>query len=481
MQAQQILEPAPPTAVEAGLLIDGALRPGVARYEVCNPATGGVVGSAPEATSADLDAAVAAASRAFPGWAAAPDEVRAAACNAFADTLAEHAEELARLITQEQGKPLNGIGSRFELQGAIGWARYTAGLTVPRETLQDDATGKIELLRKPLGVVGSITPWNWPLLITMWHILPALRAGNTVVAKPAPGTPLACLRMAELFSRHLPPGVLNMLSGTDKDGGIGARMAMHPGIKRIVFTGSTATGQKVMRGGAETLKRLTLELGGNDAAILLPDCNPAEIAEGLFWSAFINTGQTCAALKRLYVPAKLHESVCEELGGVVARMKMGNGLEEDSILGPLSNKSQFDIVCRLAEAAKGKGSFITGGEPSEGLFFPATLVAGLKNGDALVDEEQFGPILPVIRYDDLDEAVQAANASPFGLGGSVWSPNLAAARAVASRLECGTVWLNKHGMVQPHAPFGGHKMSGLGVEFGQAGLLENTEMQVIMA
>ena len=463
------------------LIIGGAHHATASRFDVLNPATGTLAGTAPNASRADLDAAVSAAKAAFGSWSQQSDDQLQAACHAAADHLAAHAEELARLVTLEQGKPLNGLGSRWELGGAEAWARYTAGLSLPVRVLQDDAAGRIELHRRPLGVVGSITPWNFPVMIAVWHILPALRTGNTVVIKPSPYTPLATLRMVELLNQVLPPGVLNIITGDDRSENLGGAMAAHPDIRKIVFTGSCGTGQKVMQSAATTLKRLTLELGGNDAGIVLPDADPQQIAAGLFWGAFLNNGQTCAAMKRLYVHDSVHDAVCEALTTYARTVRVGNGLNEDSALGPIQNAMQFEKVRRLVEDAKTRGTVLCGGEPGDGLFFPPTLIAGLKNGDPLVEEEQFGPALPIIRYSDVNAAIHAANDSANGLGGSVWSTDIDAARAVAQRLECGSVWINKHGAIQPNVPFGGRKASGIGVEFGEDGLAEYTDIQAIFS
>ncbi|MDP3342151.1 aldehyde dehydrogenase family protein [Frigidibacter sp.] len=452
-----------------------------AGFAVHNPATGAVIGDAPNMTAADLDRAVARARAAQPGWAAAPDDQRAEACRALAALLTDHSEELARLLTQEQGKPLNGLGSRWEIGGAAAWAGYTAGLSLPPKVLQDDATARVELHRKPVGVVGSITPWNFPVMIAIWHIVPALRVGNTVVMKPSPLTPLAALRFVELASAVLPAGVLTIVTGDDRAVNLGAEMTSHPGIDKIVFTGSTATGRQVMRSAAGTLKRLTLELGGNDAGIVLPDADPGLIAEGLFWGAFINNGQTCAALKRLYVHDDIHDQVCDALVEYTRNIPVGDGMDEASILGPVQNRMQFDIVSGLVASAADRGQVLLGGQPGEGLFFPPTLIAGLANGDPLVDREQFGPALPIIRYTDVAGAVAAANDNPNGLGGSIWSSDLDAARAIALQLECGSAWINKHGAVQPNAPFGGVKSSGMGVQFAEEGLAENTVAQVVFS
>ncbi|MBE9639618.1 aldehyde dehydrogenase family protein [Salipiger mangrovisoli] len=450
-------------------------------FAVRNPSTGEIVAHVPNATEDMLNAAVAAANEAFPAWSATPDAERKEICRRIVAALGEHSEELARLITLEQGKPLNGLGSRWEVGGAQAWAAHTAELDVPVKVLQQDDGGYVTLERRPLGVVGSITPWNFPLMIAIWHIMPALRTGNTVVLKPSPNTPLATLRMVEVLNTLLPAGVLNVVTGDDREVNLGALMSAHPGIRKIVFTGSCATGQKVMQSAAQTMKRLTLELGGNDAGIVLPDADPQAIAEGLFWGAFINNGQTCAAMKRLYVHDSIHDAVCEALVAYARNIPVGDGLDEASVLGPVQNQMQFDKLRRLVEDATRTGTVLLGGTPGEGLFFPPTIISGLKNGDALVDEEQFGPALPVIRYSDIEQAIADANALETGLGGSIWSSDPAAARALAARLECGSVWINKHGMIQPNAPFGGRKQSGMGVEFGEEGLLEYTDIQVIFS
>ncbi|MCY1211024.1 Phenylacetaldehyde dehydrogenase [compost metagenome] len=466
---------------ETRMTIGGRAVPGTASFEVRNPANGQVIGTAPNGSRDDLAAAVAAAQKAFTSWSRKSDDELAAACRAVTEKIGAHAEELARLLTLEQGKPLNGLGSRWELGGAAAWAGATAALSLPPRVLQDNAQGHVEIFRKPVGVVGSITPWNFPVLIAVWHVLPALRTGNTVVIKPSPYTPLATLRFVELLNEVLPEGVVNSVSCDDRTSNLGADMASDPVIRKIVFTGSCATGKKVMQSAASTMKRLTLELGGNDAGIVLPDADPKAIAEGLFWGAFLNNGQTCAAMKRLYVHASIHDDVCEHLAAFAKQVPMGDGMDEKNVLGPVQNRMQFDKVARLVADAKKKGQVLTGGEPGEGLFFPATIVAGLKNGDALVDEEQFGPALPVIRYTDVEEAIRAANDSENGLGGSVWSKDIEHAKRIASRLECGSVWINKHGAIQPNAPFGGVKASGLGVEFAEEGLKEYTDAQVIFS
>ena len=459
--------------------VAGQPLPVTEHFVVNNPSLNQPAGEAPKATLADLDRAVAAAEAAFPAWSALPDAERQAYCHAVADKISEHHQELAEILTTEQGKPMGGMGSMYEIGGAIAWAQHTASLAMPIEVIQDNEAGRVEIHRKAIGVVGSITPWNWPVMIAIWHIIPAIRAGNTLVCKPSPFTPLSTLRMIELMNEVLPAGVVNSITGGDE---LGAAMSSHAGIQKIVFTGSIGTGKKVMSSSAETLKRLTLELGGNDAGIVLPDANPDDIAPALFWGAFINGGQTCAALKRLYVHESIYEQVCTALTRFANSVKMGDGFSDGAELGPVQNRMQFDKVNQLIRASIAcGGKVLTGGpvDDTNTLFMPITLIATSNPDDPLINEEQFGPALPIIPYSDLDAVIAAANHSINGLGGSVWTNDKAKARAVASRLECGSVWVNKHGAIQPNAPFGGVKCSGMGVEFGTEGLLANTHIQVL--
>jgi phenylacetaldehyde dehydrogenase len=447
---------------------------------IFDPATGQPVGEAPVHTVQDLEAAIAAAAAAQPAWAALGHDARSAALLKAADAVERSAEELARLLSREQGKPLNGPNARFEVGACAAWLRAAAGTPLDPETVVDDGETRAELHYRPIGVVGAIGPWNWPMMITVWQLAPALRMGNAVVVKPSEYTPLSVLALVEILNQELPEGLLTAVSG-GRD--VGEALAGHPGIGKIMFTGSTATGKAIIKSSAGTIKRLTLELGGNDAGIVLPDADPKAIAEGLFWGAFINTGQTCAALKRLYVHDAIYDAVCEELTTVARAMPMGNGLDEANVLGPLQNRQQFDIVARLVDAARESGArVLLGGNPDSdqpGNFYPATLVADIANGNPLVAEEQFGPALPIIRYGTVDEAVAMANALDVGLGASVWSADPAEARKVAARLEAGTVWINKHGAVDPRIPFGGAKQSGYGLEFGVEGLKALGVPQVI--
>ena len=450
--------------------------------EIRNPAnTDEVVGQAPVGTKEHLDKAIAAARKAFGSWRHSSEDQRAEACQAIAKVVTENAEELAVLLTKEQGKPLGGLGSNFELGGCGGWAGFTASLSLPDKVLEDSEEKKVIMKREPLGVVGSITPWNWPLMIAIWHIVPGIRTGNTVVIKPSPFTPLSTLRMVELFNEVLPPGLINVVSGGDE---LGAELTNHKGIDKIVFTGSIATGKKVMASASNSVTPVTLELGGNDAGIMLPGTDPAQFAEGLFFGSMINSGQTCGALKRLYVHEDDLDATVAALSGFAANIPMGDGMDENSILGPLQNERQFKRVIELVEDAKANGgTCVTGGEPAGGpnYFYPVTFVTGISDGVRLVDEEQFGPVLPIITYTDVDDAIARANGLDFGLDASVWGTDLDECARVAAQLEAGTVFINKHAEIQPHVPFGGIKCSGLGVEFAEEGLAAYTSIKIINA
>tara|TARA_B100000780_G_scaffold254583_1_gene202788 strand:+ start:3145 stop:4560 length:1416 start_codon:yes stop_codon:yes gene_type:complete len=468
--------------MQFNMIINGNKVDAEDHFNVYNPATEEIIAQCPAATEENLNAAVTAAREAFPAWSKTSDDQRKEKVNALADIISNNMNELAQLITQEQGRPLNGIGfgSFAEVGGSEYWTRCTAELTLPIEIAEETDTHRAEIHRKPLGVVGSITPWNFPLLIAIWHVIPAIRSGNTVVLKPSSFTPLVALRFVELAQEVLPPGVLNIITG---EGGMGRLITSHPDIDKIVFTGSTATGKNIMKNASDSLKRLTLELGGNDAAIILPDIDVKENASAIFEAAFINNGQTCAALKRLYVHEDIYEEMCEELTIIANTVTVANGMEEGAQLGPIQNRAQFELVRELVDDAKSSGArILTGGDAPEGIgyFYPVTLVADISDGTRLVDEEPFGPVLPIIKYSDVEDALQRANDNPNGLGGSVWSGNPAQALELAKRLECGTAWINNHASLSPNVPFGGVKQSGVGVEFSTHGLKEFTSIQSIV-
>jgi acyl-CoA reductase-like NAD-dependent aldehyde dehydrogenase len=386
------------------------------------------------------------------------------------------AEKIGPVLTAEQGKPLKDATG--EVFGAGIWFKYFAELEIPREVIQDDDAAYAEVVRRPLGVVAAITPWNFPLILASWKIAPALLAGNTLVLKPSPFTPRSTLLLGEILNDVLPPGVVNVVSGGDD---LGQWMTSHPTPRKVSFTGSVATGKHVAASAAPDLKRVTLELGGNDAAILLDDVDPAAMADKLYNAAFGNSGQICSAVKRVYVPEAIHDDVVDALAAKVGSVKVGDGMDPESELGPINNKPQFDRVSDLvAEALDQGGTAAVGGAAIEGpgYFFQPTVLTGVSEGTRIVDEEQFGPALPVIPYRDVDDAVARANATSFGLSGSVWGTDLDRAASVAAQLECGTSWVNAHLALAPHQPFGGFKWSGLGVENGPWGLAAFTEIQV---
>jgi len=454
-------------------------------FESRNPATGEVLGLVPHSTREQVDAAVAAAKAAQPAWAARPDAERKALMGKVAEIIKANSEYLASWVTREQGKPLGGVGpdqvpgARFEVWGCEVWTQVPASLDLPVDVAFEDETRRDEVHRKPFGVIAAIAPWNWPLLIAIWQIVPSLRAGNTVVIKPSEYTSIGTLEMVRLIAEALPPGVLNTVSGA---GEVGSWLVENPDVNKIMFTGSGATGAKIAAAAARNLTPTTMELGGNDAAIMLPDADPKAMAMGLFWGAFINMGQTCACAKRLYVPESLHDAVVAELKALAEAMPMGDGMQPGMVMGPIQNRMQFDKVSRLVERARAEGATIVCGgqpKPGPGNFYPLTLVTDIADGAALVDEEQFGPVLPIIKYRSVDDAVASANRLDVGLGASVWSTDIEKARQVASRIQAGTVWINQHGMIHPMVPFGGVKGSGWGVEFGVDGLKSVTQPQVI--
>ncbi|PKQ03560.1 MAG: aldehyde dehydrogenase [Alphaproteobacteria bacterium HGW-Alphaproteobacteria-12] len=461
---------------EYKLLINGKLVAGARVSDVLNPATEESVSSCPRASEEQLNEAVAAAKAAFPAWSATPIAERKKALNAIADVIEANAQDLARLLTQEQGKPLGDATG--EIYGTAAFFRYFTMLDLPVKIIEDSEGKKVEAHRRPLGVIGAIVPWNFPMILMAFKLPPALLAGNTVVLKPAPTTPLTSLKFGELIKDILPAGVVNVIVDEND---LGAALTAHPDVRKISFTGSTATGQKVMAGAAGLLKRITLELGGNDAGIVLGDVNPKETAPQLFQSAFQNSGQVCIAMKRLYVHESIYDEMCDELANIANNTIVGDGLKQGTQLGPLQNKMQFEKVKELIDDAKKTGKVIAGGDTPEqtGYFIRPTIVRDITDGTRLVDEEQFGPVLPVIKYSDPEDAVARANASPYGLGGSIWSSDPQKAYDLATKLESGTVWVNKHADLAPNIPFGGARFSGLGTELGEEGLAEFTQLKII--
>ncbi|HKU40630.1 MAG TPA: aldehyde dehydrogenase family protein [Polyangiales bacterium] len=461
---------------EYTLSIDGKQQTAAESFGVVNPATEQVFAQAPACSPAQLEAAVAGAARAFKTWRRDEAGRRQALRNA-ADRLQDRAQEIGRTLTLEQGKPLaQAIG---EVTGAAAQLRRMADMPLPHEVTRDDEKGKIDICYRPYGVVASITPWNFPVLIAMSKIAPALLAGNTMVLKPSPFTPLATLQIGEVLNQVLPPGVLNVVSGGNE---IGALLSAHPEVRKISFTGSVATGKKVAQAAATDLKRVTLELGGNDPAIVLDDADVTRIAPSLFWSAFHNSGQVCTAVKRVYVPEAKFQQLVAAVAKVAREVKMGDGLEPDTQLGPINNAMQLERVSELVNDAKQHGATVhAGGERMgrKGYFFPPTILTDVSDDVAIVAEEQFGPALPLLPYKSLDDALERANATHFGLGASVWSADPARATQVAQELDAGTIWVNQHLALTPKAPFGGAKWSGIGEAGGRWGIESFMQKHVV--
>ncbi|MBF6071704.1 aldehyde dehydrogenase family protein [Nocardia farcinica] len=465
------------TITSPRLTIDGASQDSDETLAVIDPATGAPFIEVPSATPAQLDAAVAAAGRAFRAWRATPLAERQAKIREVGEVVRANIDELAELVMREQGKPL--ANARGEIMASLRQVEVFGSIELEPEVLRDDENGKVVLSYEPIGVVAGITVWNYPLLAAMFKLVPGLVAGNTVIIKPSPYAPVATLRLGELLQGVLPAGVLQVLAGGDE---LGRALVQHQGVHKISFTGSVPTGKAIMAAAAGTLKRVTLELGGNDAGIVLDDADPETIGRDLFWAAFSNSGQVCAALKRLYVPEDKLDAYCEVLAREAAKVVVGPGDREGVTAGPVQNAAQLAQVQRLAQAARdGGGEIVFEGEVPDGpgYWFPTTIVKGLSEGNALVDEEPFGPILPVLTYRDLDDAIERANATVYGLGASVWTSDPDGAVAVAARLEAGSVWINQHPVVTATIPFGGIKQSGVGVEGSILGLKAYTNPRVL--
>jgi acyl-CoA reductase-like NAD-dependent aldehyde dehydrogenase len=466
-----------PLRTDFAHLIDGELVRTGEPLDVINPATGAVFARAPAAGRAELERAVAGARRAFAAWKERSFEERRAAIKQMAQVLRENQAELAELLTLEQGKPIGQ--SRDEIGRAATQAEGMAEIRIEPEVLVDDATRRIELTYFPLGVVGIITPWNAPINLAAGPLTSALYTGNAAIIKPSPYTPLTTLKLGEKLRGVFPRGLLNVLAGGDE---LGQLMTAHPGIDKISFTGSVAAGKQVMASAAATLKRVTLELGGNDAAIVLDDVDPKAIAPKLFFASFVNSGQVCMAVKRIYAHERIYAALCEALAEEARKAKVGSGLEPGVELGPIQNKAQYDRVLELLEDTRRAGArILAGGEVPKGpgYFLPPTLVTDIDEGSRLVQEEQFGPLVPILKFRDEDDAVRRANDTRFGLSGSVWSSNPERAAAIAARLEVGTAWINQHRATSAVVPFGGAKESGIGRQYSALGLKSYMEPRVI--
>ena len=459
-------------------LIDGEMVDNGEWLEVLNPANEQVVGRVPAAGKDELDRAVAAARRAFKTWKKTSHEERQQVVQGIAAAIKENADELFRLLTTEQGKP--HAQAQQEIYGAAGLAAAQSTLTLDDVVNQDDDTRLSRTRRVPVGVVGGIVPWNFPIMMAIQKIVPALVAGCTIVLKPSPFTPLTTLRIAELIKDVVPAGTVNIITGEDT---LGPLITGHPDIDKITFTGSTATGKKIMEGAAGDLKRITLELGGNDASIVLPDADVQKVAEQLFWSSFSNAGQVCIAAKRIYIHEDIYDDLSKAIAEYAKTVVVGDGSQQGTGVGPIQNKKQYERVLELIQDAKDNGyKFLTGGDkdPSgTGYYVPITILDNPPEDARIVAEEQFGPVMPLMKFGSVDEVIERANNSEYGLAGAVWTKDTDKGIEIAEQLETGTVWINEFMQLSPFAPFGGHKQSGFGAEYGIDGLKEFTYPQVI--
>jgi acyl-CoA reductase-like NAD-dependent aldehyde dehydrogenase len=461
------------------MTIGGKPASTIEELAVINPATGELAGYSPSCTADQLDAAFAAARAAFPGWRALSPEQRGELLRAAADILEREADELGRLLTAEMGRAWSD--TRFEARQLVDWLRHFAGMTLPPVVIRDDSSITLQAVRRPLGVVAAITPWNGPLGTLGMKAAPALAAGNTVVVKPSPIAPLATLRVGELLRDVLPPGVLSVVAGGDA---LGAAFSQHPVPRKVTFSGSIGVGKKIAAGVAEDLKRLTLELGGNDAAVVLDDSDPAATAQAIFRFAFGNCGQACVAIKRVYATPGIYDQLVGLLADAAAGAAVGDPQDPATSLGPVISEDQRRRMEELITDATARGARVAaGGErlPGPGYFFQPTIIADAAEGMRLVDEEQFGPVLPVIRCADADDAITRANATEYALGASVWTADSRAAHDAAERLEAGSIWINTHRItIGPSQPLGGWKWSGIGVENGPWGLESFTQLQAVL-
>ncbi len=459
-------------------LINGEMISTDKMLDVVNPANEEVIGQVPACGKDELDQAVAAARAAFKTWSKKPIDERRKVVQAISGVIKENADELFRLLTAEQGKP--HAQAQGEIFGAAAMSGAQATLDLEDEINEDSDERLSRTRRVPVGVVGGIVPWNFPVMMAIQKIAPALLSGCTIVLKPSPFTPLTTLRLAELIKDVVPAGTVNIITGEDS---LGPMITEHEDIDKITFTGSTATGKKIMEGASKDLKRITLELGGNDASIVLPDANVEKVAEQLFWSSFTNAGQICVAAKRIYI----HEDIYDELSAAIAEyakhVKVGDGSQQGTAVGPIQNKKQYDRVLELIQDAKDNGyKFLVGGDADTeipGYYVPITILDNPPEDARIVAEEQFGPVMPLMKFSSEDEAIERANNSEYGLAGAVWTADPDKGVEIAEQLETGTVWVNEFLHLSPFAPFGGHKQSGFGAEYGKEGLLEFTYPQVI--
>jgi len=470
----------------ARLFIDGQWSDAAsgATFTTVNPATEEPITTVAEGGAADVERAVAAAERAFASgpWAKMPGAERGRILWKIGDLIDANLQEMARLETLDQGKTI-GDSSRVDVPMAAECFRYFAGWAskIEGEVVPVRAASLNYTLHEPIGVIGAITPWNFPILMAAWKAAPALAAGNTVVLKPARETPLTALRLAEIAAEAgLPPGVLNVVPGRGTVAG--AALVDHPRVGKISFTGSTEVGRDIMRRGSVTLKRLTLELGGKSPNIVFPDADLDLAVRGASNGIFFNKGEVCTAGSRLFLHEALHDAFVDRLQAQVGKLTQGDPLDPKTRLGPQVSEAQMKQVLGYVEKGRAEGArLVCGGErpAGKGYFVRPTIFTDVQPSMTIAREEIFGPVLSVIRFKDVEEVVRAANDTPYGLAAAVWTKDIKLAHRTARLLQAGTVWINTYGLYDNAMPFGGVKESGYGRELGRQGLLEYTRTKSV--
>jgi aldehyde dehydrogenase (NAD+) len=470
------------------LLIDSQWVDGAKRFETINPATEEVLTEVAEASAADVDRAVEAARRAFEdrngSWRKLSASERGRLIWNLADLVERNIDELAELETLDNGKPI--FESRYvDMPMVIDVLRYYAGLAtkIHGETVNTFETAFTYTLREPVGVVGLIVPWNFPLLLASWKLGPALACGNTLVLKPAEQTPLTTLKLGELvIEAGFPAGVINILTGGPETG---KAIVAHPGIDKIAFTGSTAVGKEIMRGAADTLKRVTLELGGKSPNIVFADADIDGAVKGAINGIFYGKGEVCNAGSRLFLESKLKDEFTEKLVARASKMRPADPLDPKTRLGAIVSQEQMKTVLGFIEAGKSEGAkLVSGGNRtsvngSKGFFIEPTIFGEVKNDMKIAQEEIFGPVLSVLTFDDVDEVIELANSNPYGLAAAVWTRDVKKAHMVSRRLKAGTVWINTYGLMDAALSFGGYKSSGFGRELGTHAIEHYTELKTV--